>query len=279
MSIFTDRPASKSTGRSGEVEVVEPVAKVLGEGGGGGDRLSGFGMRKAQLGGVEHLAGNFGEVGAEGIEILAVAEDGIADVVKMDANLMGTAGLDGDGDVGAAWGAGLRGDLAHVADGGQMIDVLADIHGGGGQVAGDEGVVELANAAVLELGDEGFPGLFGLGEEDAARGVLVEAVDGEEVGEPELGAQADFEGFVAGGEEARGFVDDKEEGIVEEDAERGRRGGLRGKGIGKDFDGVAGLEEMLGHPDAAAVDKDEAVVEEILGAAAGEGEVFGEMVE
>ena len=261
------------------MEIVEPVAEILGQRGGGGDGFSGFGVGEAQFGGVQHLAGDFGEIGAAGAEVLAIAEDGVADVVEMDADLVRAPGLDGDGDVGAARGLGLRGDLAHMADGGEMVDVQADVHLGFGQVAGDEGVVELADAAFLELRDERETRLLGLGEEDAAGGVFVEAMHGAQGGQAELVAQAGLEGFLAVGEQARGFVGDEEERIVEQDADRGV--GLPGgaEGVGEDFDDVAVLEQMLGHPDAAAIDEDHAFVEQGFGGAAGEGQMFGEMIE
>jgi len=66
-------------------------------------------MRKTQFGGVEHLAGNFGEGGAAGVEILAVAQDRVAKVMQMDADLVRPAGFDGDRDMGATRRAGLHG--------------------------------------------------------------------------------------------------------------------------------------------------------------------------
>ena len=51
-----------------------------------------------------------------------------------------------------------------------------------------------------------------------------------------------------------------------------------GEGGREDFDDVAGLEGVAGHPNAAAVDEHEAVVDEGLGGAAGEGGVGGDEV-
>ena len=173
----------------------------------------------------------------------------------------------------------MRGELADVAESGEVVDGNADVHRGGGEVAGDEGMVELADAALLELFDEGAAGIVGFGEEKTAGGILVQAMDGAEGGDGELVAQAGFDGFVADGEEARGFVGDEEEGIVEQDAEGGVAFGGGGNGVGEDGDGVADLEEVASHPDAAAVDEDEAVVEEGCGGAARKGEGIGEVVE
>ena len=52
-----------------------------------------------------------------------------------------------------------------------------------------------------------------------------------------------------------------------------------GGGGGPDGDFVAGLEFVAGHPDAAAVDEYDAVVEQLFGGAAGEVEGVGEVVE
>jgi len=113
---------------------------------------------------VEHLPGDGGEVGVAGAEVLAVAKDGGAELVQVDADLMGAAGFNGDGDVGAAGGLVLRGDLAEAGEGGEVVYGGGDGHLGLGEVAGDEGVVEFVDVAGFELGDEGLAGGFVFGE-------------------------------------------------------------------------------------------------------------------
>ena len=228
---------------------------------------------------MQHLAGNFGEGGAAGAEVLPVAEDGMAGVLEMDADLVSAAGFDGDGDMRAARRPRLRGNLAHMAYGREMVHRQTDVHLRRGQVAGDQRMVDFADTALLELGDEGGAGRLGLGKQHAAGGVLVEAMDGAEFRKSDLIAQAEFEGLLAVGEEARGLVGHQKERIVHQNADGGRGIGLRSHGLGQEFHGIAGLQEMPGHPDAAAVDEDQAVIQEGFGGAPGKGEAFGQMVE
>ena len=272
-----EEKCAKRRDASAEAEPLEPGTEVVREGGGGLQGGAGGRVQEAEVGGVEELAGDFLEIGGARGEVLAVAQDRRAGAVEVDADLVGAAGLDADRHVGRLRRARTGGDDVDVAHRRLAVDAFADVVVGLGGDAGDEGVVEFADVAVLEFGDEGAAGFFVLGEEDAAGGVFVEPVDGAQGREVQLPAEAGFEGFGSVGQEGGGLVGDQEMRVVEKDADgrrRGGGGGVLGDGAGEEFDGVAGLQQVAGHPDAAAVDEDEAVVEEGLGGAPGAGEGF-----
>ena len=67
------------------------------------------------------MPGDGGEVGVAGAEVLAVAKDGGAELVQVDADLMGAAGVKGGGGGGAGGGLVLRGDRGGAGGGGGVV--------------------------------------------------------------------------------------------------------------------------------------------------------------
>ncbi len=142
--------------------------------------------------------GGGGEEGdSVGCSVEVVADDGVAEGLHVDADLMGAAGLDADLDEGeGAVGGGEALEDVDVGDGG--ADAFAAEGSAGGhagatdEVTGDgevDGGVIFCNVAVDE-GEIGFGDLAGgehlaelavgtvvFGDEDEAAGLLVEAVD------------------------------------------------------------------------------------------------------
>ncbi len=123
-----------------------------------------------------------------------VADDGVAEGLHVDADLVGAAGLDADLDEGeGAVGGGEALEDGDVRDGGAAVGAAGGHAGAADEVAGDgevDGDVVLGDVAVDE-GEVGLvrPGGAGehlaelavgavvLGDDDEAAGLLVEAVD------------------------------------------------------------------------------------------------------
>ena len=122
-----------------------------------------------------------------------IAEDGGADVVHVDANLVGAAGVEMAKDEGGFRGgiggegfvigdrglSGWRGDDGHfLAVYGVAADVGEDRVFFLGRDAVGDGEVELFHGGSLgKLGGEGLVGGVGFRDDEAAGGILVEAVD------------------------------------------------------------------------------------------------------
>ena len=168
-----------------------------------------------------------------GFAIEFVANDGIAEGLHVDADLVGAAGVDAELYQGIE--AKVFEDLV-VGEGG--LAVAVDDHGAGfggvfhdghvdaaaglREAALDEPLVELFDVAVFESLGEEFVGGFVLGEDDDAAGVAVEAVDGEDIAVffPERSFQRGFFAFAIGdAEHAGGFIDGDEGVVLEQNLE------------------------------------------------------------
>ena len=159
-----------------------------------------------------------------------VADDGVADVGEVDAELVGAAGFGGEFEKGVG-GVGSGEGALMLATGGEAFDDRVDglgrfAHFGAdgiffanlgmdGQRGVDEVAIELEQAvdeghvgfldgAAFELAGDSPVGLVGFGDEDEAGGVAVEAVD--DAGAPRVRA---------GGEGALGLLGVEEERIDE----------------------------------------------------------------
>ena len=209
----------------------------------GQDRLEG--RRRGGLDG-DAVAGGQGEVEGLGVEhepgeadlaglfaVAEIAEDGVADVVEVDADLVAAARRGLDAEQGRAVEAlgGLpvgRGRLAagrvdaHPA-GAELAERGVDLAAVRGGDAVDEGEVGLADLAAVELGVEVAVGGGVLGEDDDAARAAVEAVDGEElVGE--AGAEEVGQAGLAGlgdGEDALGLVGGQKVVVLPENGDGG----------------------------------------------------------
>jgi hypothetical protein len=154
-------------------------------------------VREGEVGGVEEVAGEL-EVRCEvGDDVRGavegVADDGVAEGLGVDANLVGAAGFYADFDEGEeAVGAGDPFEDVEVGDGGASVGAAGGHAGAADQVAGDgegDGGVVFFYVAVEEsevgLGDlalgehlaELAVGAVVFGDEDEAAGLLVEAMD------------------------------------------------------------------------------------------------------
>jgi hypothetical protein len=138
---------------------------------------------------VEHEPGDALLAGP--VAVAQVAEDGVADVIEMDADLVAPPGGRVDPEKGrpveplgqlplgrgglAALGVDAHAAGPEFAEGG--VDPAA-VRGGD---AVDEGEVGLADLAAVEPAVEVAMGPGVLGEDDDAAGAAVEAVDGEEL--------------------------------------------------------------------------------------------------
>lgn len=67
--------------------------KFGGQGGLPGEPLAGGGVGESEAPGVEHEAGGGALLGAAGVG--GVAEEGVAEVLEVDPNLVGAAGVEG----------------------------------------------------------------------------------------------------------------------------------------------------------------------------------------
>lgn len=226
--------------------------------------------------------------------------------MEVDADLVGASGVEvaedegGDGgwvggedavvgDGGFACG---RGDDGHfLAVDGVAADVGEDGVFFGFRDAEGDGEVEFFHGGSLgELADEGLVSGVGFGDDEAAGGVFVEAVDdagsfdaadsGEfSVAVEEEGVDEGAIGVAGGGvdDHAVGFVDDDDVVIFVEDFEGDvLLWGIEGDGFGEgDGDAVAGFEGVAGFC-GVAVEEDVLVADEGLDARAGEvGEAGG----
>ncbi len=206
-----------------------------------------------------------------------IAQDGGAEVVEVDADLVGAAGVEVAEDEGG-FGGVIGGEGLVIGDGGfasrgiydghflAVYRVTADMGEDGvfflsGDAVGD-GEVELFHGGSLgKLGGEGLVGDVGFRDDEAAGGVLVEAVDDagalDAADAGELAFAMVEEGVDEGavGVAGRG-VDDNAMLLVEhedvvvfvKDIERDvlRRGDV-GDGLGKsEGDGVAGFHGIAG---------------------------------
>ena len=223
-----------------------------------------------------------------------VADDGVADVGAVDAELVGAAGFGLEFEEGVAFEAflddvdGLGGFSGGIGADGVAFAVLGvDAEGGVDEVgvefefAVDEGHIGFFDGAAFELAGEPPVGFVGFGDEDKAGGVAVEAVD--DAGAPGVGADGkggmglfgvveqgvderpgpvaaggvdDQAGLFVEGEELFVFVNDVEGDVFRE------RFGRDHFGEG-DVHGVSGAEEG-GRLGGAAVDQDAAGFDKFL---------------
>ena len=275
------------------------------------ERFVGLGMGEGEMGGVEEVAVEVELPGVEagdevGGAVEGVADDGVAEGLHVDADLVGAAGFDADFDEGeGAVGSGDAFEDFDVGDGGAApsvrraagghADAADEVAGDGevdggvvfGDVAVDEGDVGFGDLALGEHLAELAVGAVVLGDEDDAAGLLVEAVDDagaevaadvgeigevEEEGVDEGAAVAGVVGGAGAGVDhhAGGFVDDGEVLVFVEDVE----GDVLGDGVERgrvggafDLDGLAAVEFLLGLG-GVAVDADLAGFDEELDAGA-----------
>jgi hypothetical protein len=167
------------------------------EGGIDVERLARLGMREGKVARVEEVSGEL-EVrwevwdGVRGA-VERVADDGVAEGLGVDADLMGAAGFDADFDEGeGSVGAGDAFENVEVGDGGASVcaagghagaadEVAGNGEGDGGfvffEVAVEEGDVSFGDLALGEHLAEFAVGAVVFGDEDEAAGLLVEAMD------------------------------------------------------------------------------------------------------
>jgi hypothetical protein len=299
-------------------DCVEKRVEFDWEGGVNVHGLVGLGMGEGEVGGVEEVAVEL-EIRCEaGDEVRGavegVANDGMAEGLRVDADLMGAAGFDLDFD--EREGAVRAGDAlenVNVGDGGAAVgaacghagaadEVASDGKGDGGvvlfDVAVDEGQVGLRNLALGEHLAELAVGAVVFGDEDEAAGLLVEAMDdagaevAADVGEfMEVEEEGVDEGALVAGvvcaagsgvnHHACRFVDDGEGLVFVEDVEGDVFGdGVEGFGLGRafDLDGFAAVEFLFGFG-WVAVDADLTGFDEELDSGAGEvGEGLSEVL-
>lgn len=338
-------------------EVGDEGGQFASEGGGEAEGRVRDGVREGEDGGVEGLAVEEGgfvgcDEGAPAVHV--VADDGVAEVGEVDADLVGSAGFEFEldegegvaredgggfegrllrsGGVGPSFGGGWRGagdgmtrdEGEAFADAVEGEGVFAELVvaddlllaeafflggvGADGEVDGvgerfdpavDEGEVAFVDAAVFELVAEFPVGLVLFGEDDAAGGVAVEAMNdagagefladgGESAAERAGVLEVPGEGVDERAGEVRAsgvdddvglLVEDDEVLVLEEDVERDffGDGAARGRGRDDDGDDVAGVD-LLGGFGAAVVDGDFAGVDEPLElVSAHEGDAVGEV--
>ncbi len=287
--------------------VVGPEEEFPGDGCLEFDGFSGGRVFEREFPCVEHEAVREGGGGGGFFAVDGVCDDGCALVVEVDADLVGAAGVEVAEDEGGAGGgvgvedlvvgdggfaAGWVDDGHFLAVDGVAADVGEDgVFGRGGDAAGDGEVEFFHGFALGELGDEGLVGGVGFGDDEAAGGVFVEAVDdagafdAADAGELALAVVEESvdEGAVgvsgAGVDDhAVGFVEDDDVFVFVEDVEGDVLGCVfEGDGFGDDdgdfvagFDGVAWFGGV-------AVEGDELLADERLDAGAREfGELGGE---
>ena len=259
------------------------------------------GVGEAEDLGVEGLAVELGlAAGAVGVAVALVADDGVADGGEVEADLVGAAGFEPDGEQGgdgseafddAIMGDGVDAEVVAAGDS-VALALAADDQGAadGGLLAGDDalddGEVLALHLVLAEEGLKGVEGLGRLGEGERAGGFLVEPVDDADVrlaavadGEVVLDSGGEGVGFVRGGgegQDAGGLVDDDDVGVLEQDVEL-RADDAAGLGaVGVEVEDGVGSDEAAGFVAAGAVEVDAAGADGFLGGGAGEGEAFGD---
>ena len=196
-------------------------------------------------GGEDWVQGEADAAGEEvefalGVAVDGVAEDWAAEGLAVDSDLVGAAGFGAEGEPGdagraaedlpfglggLAFGVGLH---APTGGGGDLLEGEVDEAAVGRRGALDDGPVEFVGAALGEERLGGVQGGAAEGDDEAAGGVGVEAVDepgavlaAGELGEPVLDrGSAAWPGVHR---EARGFVQDDEALVLEQDVRHGRR--------------------------------------------------------
>lgn len=203
--------------------------RLEGARGDGFDAFAGERVIEGEGGGVQHEAVGSRLDFRSGVEV--AAENGVADGLAVDAELMGAAGEGYEADAGGVGGgievedfeSALGGLAAGVADflvrevGGVFYDGDVDEAGAGSEFSGEEGGVGFGDGSGFELLAEVGVGGFVEGEDHDAGGAEVEAVYHE--GGGEIAHEPVVDGVEVGGvlsgeaEEAAGFVDE-ENGFV-----------------------------------------------------------------
>ena len=107
-----------------------------------------------------------------------VPEDRVPRHREVAADLVRAARLDPDGEV---RGLRVRAEAVDLRERAAAVERQVDRRGGGVPAAVHDRAVRLRDAVFLEDGDDGRVRRGGLGEENAARGVAVEAVRGAQV--------------------------------------------------------------------------------------------------
>ena len=279
-------------------------------------------MSEGEAGGVEEVAVElvFGGEAGDGMRgaVEGIADDGMAEGLGVDADLMGAAGFDADFDEGeGAVGSGKAFEHVEVGDGGASVcsagghtdaadEVAGDREVDGGvvffEMAVEESDIGFGDLALREHFAEFAVGAVVFGDEDEAAGLLVEAMDDagaevsaggrefvevEEEGVDEGAAVALVDSIWGGvacsgvDHHACGLVDDGEVLVFVEDVEGDVfRGGVEGRGLGSafDLDGFAAVEFLL-RLGGVAVDADLTGFDEELDAGAGDvGQGLGEIL-
>ena len=240
---------------------------------------------------VEHLPR---EVGASAVG--AVAGDGVAEVLQMHADLVGSSGFGsafderkisaGEKNAPEGFGGAGAGALAHahaLAVDGMAGDGAGDAAGSGAGASAHDGEIRFAGGPVGELPGQVLVGKFIFRHEDAAAGVLVQSVD--DTGAERVTAFADGAAMVEDGvdegavpmtnggmdDEAGGFVEAEEGGVLIQNIERDIFGaGLDGRGLGcggMGEDAIAGVDG-IGGAGGLLIDGDETGGESFLPAGA-----------
>jgi hypothetical protein len=221
------------------------------------EALAGAGMGEGKSSGVEHLAWRGAACGLaqEGVvpaAINEVARHRAAEVLKMDSDLVGAAGVqvhldasgtakefeDAESGAGGAAGAGGHAFAVHA----MARDGDVNFATGTGPLAADDGFVGFFDLAGGELGGEAEVGGVVFGDDQAAAGILVEAMDDAGSGDAADAAEMtgammeegvdESVGGVAGGrvnDQSGGLVEDEEVVILVENLQRD----VLGEGFGR----------------------------------------------
>lgn len=294
-------PAHSDGGVRGEISVssahgLHPRLKLRGHGGLEVHGLVVDGVMETQLPGVQHEAGDMDDL-ALGVAVDGISQNGVAEAfAHVDADLVGAAGEELAADEGAVLMGGDVLPLGHGFFAGAVIEDGHALSMDGvsadhvleaptfffGQAV-DGGEVDFTKAALGEGFGQAAVGDVIFGDDHAAGGVFIEAVDdarahlsadaAEVVAVMEKGIDEGAVGISCGGvdDEAGGFVEDEDVFVLKKDIERDV---LSDDGDGDDlrddegdlvssFQGSAGLGR-------ASVQGHMSVFDQVLEAGAGE---------
>lgn len=261
--------------------------EILGERSFQGDPAAGSGVIESQSQCMQHLTGGretggFPQALILTIAVSDVADQRVADVFEVDADLVGAAGMEGgfeerhgseafeDAVAGAGGPSGAIGDGHAFAVGGMPGDGGVDLALIGRERTAGEREVDLIDLAGAELGGQGEMRDVIFCGHDTTAGVTVEPMDDARAGDPADAAElatAVMEQRIdecAFGMSGRGvnhhpgrFVEDEQVIVLEENVQRdglGRGGGRFGFGP-VDGNALAGARGM-GRLDGVSVDPD-----------------------
>ena len=239
-----------------EAENSEPAVEILRNGGKDAQFPTRFeGVRKLEFDGMKE---RIREIEKTRIlddfrAVLLIAHDGMACHSQVAADLVGSSRFDADGQMGSQLVAA---QAVNIGEGAFAIQGEVDCGGNGVPLSIDDGPIGFADEMFLERPYDCFVRFGRFGEQEASGRIAIEAVRGLQFCDSGLRAKECFEGELGLiDDDSAWFVGNEEKFVFKEDADLfGAVGtGSRRRSESGQGDMCAGVEAMMGHPDALSV--------------------------